>query len=71
MGLTFPILHDPSGDIGRIYQTTGVPETFLIGKDGIIYKKVTGGTHWDSPDNIALVVATPSPPAPLAALTIR
>ncbi len=54
-GLTFPILHDPAGDIQRIYQTTGVPETFLIGKDGIIYKKVAGGTHWDADVNKGLV----------------
>lgn len=54
-GLTFPILHDPSGDIQRIYQTTGVPETFVIGKDGIIYKKVAGGTHWDAEVNVELV----------------
>lgn len=26
LGLTFEILHDASGDIQRIYQTTGVPE---------------------------------------------
>ncbi|MEX2466668.1 MAG: TlpA disulfide reductase family protein [Gemmatimonadota bacterium] len=53
--LTFPILHDPSGNIQRIYQTTGVPETFLIGRDGIIYKKVAGGTHWDADVNQGLV----------------
>jgi len=54
-GLTFPILHDPSGEIQRTYQTTGVPETFLIGKDGVIYKKVAGGTHWDAEVNVELV----------------
>jgi len=55
LGLTFDILHNPSGDIQRTYQTTGVPETFLIGKDGLIYKKVSGGTHWDAPANVELV----------------
>ena len=54
-GLTFPIVHDPAGNIQRIYQTTGVPETFLIGRDGIIYKKVAGGTHWDAEVNKGLV----------------
>lgn len=49
LGLTFRILHDPSGKIQDIYRTTGVPETFLIGKDGVIYKKVAGGTEWDAP----------------------
>jgi peroxiredoxin len=55
LGLTFPILHDPTGRIQQIYQTTGVPETFLIGRDGIIYKKVAGGTEWDAPVNQELV----------------
>lgn len=55
MGLTFPILHDPEARIERIYQTTGVPETFLIGRDGLIYKKVAGGTEWDAPVNQELV----------------
>ncbi|MSR20252.1 MAG: TlpA family protein disulfide reductase [Gemmatimonadetes bacterium] len=54
-GLTFPILHDPSGDIQRTYQTTGVPESFVIGKDGLIYKKVAGPTEWDLPVNQELV----------------
>jgi peroxiredoxin len=55
LGLTFPMLHNPSGDIQRLYRTTGVPETFLIGKDGIIYKKVAGGTEWDAPQHKELI----------------
>ena len=55
LSLTFPILHDSEGLIQRIYQTTGVPETFLVGRDGVIYKKVAGGTNWDAPVNKELV----------------
>ena len=55
LGLTFPMLHNPSGGIQRLYRTTGVPETFLIGKDGIIYKKVAGGTEWDAPQHRELI----------------
>jgi cytochrome c biogenesis protein CcmG/thiol:disulfide interchange protein DsbE len=55
LGLTFPMLHDPSGGIERLYRTTGVPETFLIGRDGIIYKKVAGGTEWDAPQHKDLI----------------
>ncbi|HUF76604.1 MAG TPA: TlpA disulfide reductase family protein [Longimicrobiales bacterium] len=54
-GLTFPILHDPSGRIQRAYQTTGVPESFVIAKDGTIYRKVAGETEWDLPVNQELV----------------
>ncbi len=55
LGLTFPILHNPSGDIQKLYQTTGVPESFLIGKDGVIVKKVAGPTEWDAIENKELV----------------
>lgn len=55
LGLTFDILRDPSGEIGEIYQTTGLPETFLIGRDGVIYRKVAGGTLWDAPQYQELV----------------
>jgi peroxiredoxin len=55
LGLTFPLLHNPSGDIQQLYQTTGVPETFLVGRDGMIYKKVAGGTEWDAPDHRELI----------------
>lgn len=54
-GLTFDILLNPSGSIQRIYQTTGVPESFVIGRDGMIYQKVTGAAEWDSPRNVALM----------------
>jgi thiol-disulfide isomerase/thioredoxin len=54
-GLTFEVLHDATGAIQRIYQTTGVPETLVIGKDGVIRKKVIGSTEWNSAGNRALV----------------
>ena len=54
-GLTFQILQDASGRIRQTYRTTGVPESFLIGKDGVIYKKIAGATEWDSPENLELI----------------
>lgn len=56
MGLTFDIWHDPAGDIQRIYRTTGVPESFLIDRNGTIIKKVIGATEWDSEANMELIV---------------
>jgi len=53
--LTFTILHDPRGRIRDVYQTTGVPESFVIGKDGVIYKKVSGATEWDAPEHRRLI----------------
>jgi len=53
-GLTFEILHDATANIQRDYQTTGVPETFIIGRDGMIRRKVIAADDWDSPANRAL-----------------
>jgi peroxiredoxin len=55
LGLTFTILHDPSGEIQNLYQTTGVPETLLVGRDGVIYKKVAGPTEWDASEHQELI----------------
>jgi peroxiredoxin len=51
--LTFPALTDTNGAIKRLYQTTGVPESFIIDKDGIIAEKVIGPMDWASPEIIA------------------
>lgn len=54
-GLTFDILQDRSGDIQRVFQTTGVPESFLLDKKGIIVKKVIGEHPWSSKSNQRIV----------------
>lgn len=51
LGLTFDILHDPSTRIQQVYQTTGVPESFLLDGDGVIIKRVIGAHDWNSPAN--------------------
>ena len=55
MGLTFQILHDPSGGIQETYQTTGVPESFVVDRNGLIFKKIAGPTEWDAPANVDLI----------------
>jgi cytochrome c biogenesis protein CcmG/thiol:disulfide interchange protein DsbE len=62
-GLTFEILHDPTGAIEHDYQTTGVPETFVIARDGVIRKKVIGADDWGSPGNQALIAQLLREPA--------
>jgi cytochrome c biogenesis protein CcmG/thiol:disulfide interchange protein DsbE len=54
-GLTFEILHDPKGAITDLYDITGYPETFIIGRDGVIRKKLMSATDWNSPGARALV----------------
>jgi len=65
--LTFLVLHEPSGAIQRAYQTTGVPETFVIGADGVIRKKVIGISDWSSEANRALIAQLLGVPAEPAA----
>jgi len=55
LGLTFDILHDPSGAIRDAYQTYAVPESFVIDREGIIVKKVIGAAEWDGPVNETLI----------------
>lgn len=52
--LDFDIWVDPAGTVQRIYRTTGIPETFVIDRDGVIVKKVIGATEWDSEANVDL-----------------
>lgn len=44
--LSFPALTDTKGAIKSLYQTTGVPESFIIDKNGIIVEKVIGPRDW-------------------------
>lgn len=55
-GLTFPILHDPSRRVEDLYQTTGVPESFIVGRDGLVYRRLAGATVWDAPQYRELIL---------------
>lgn len=49
MKLTFPVLVDPEGDVGRRYGVTGYPETFLIDRDGRQVARFIGPQDWKDP----------------------
>jgi thiol-disulfide isomerase/thioredoxin len=49
LGLTFDILQDRSTRIQGVYQTTGVPESFLLDREGRIAKRVIGAYDWRQP----------------------
>lgn len=53
--LTFDILQDRSGNIQQAYQTTGVPESFLLDSTGVIMKRVIGAHDWASSADRALI----------------
>jgi thiol-disulfide isomerase/thioredoxin len=54
-GITFEVLRETSGAIDNSYQTTGIPETFIIGKEGTIRRKWIGADDWTSQGNRALI----------------
>lgn len=45
-GLTFPVLLDPDSKIYRLYGLTGVPESFIVDKSGVIIYKIIGPQNW-------------------------
>jgi peroxiredoxin len=50
--LTFPALMDSDATITTLYQTTGVPESFIINQEGILIEKIIGPRDWAMPEFI-------------------
>ena len=48
--LTFPALVDTGGITRLMYNTTGVPESFIINRQGILAKKIVGPLDWAAPE---------------------
>jgi len=56
LGLTIPILSDEYNIIGTKYGLTGVPETFIVDKKGVIREKFIGPAQWDSPEYVQMLM---------------
>lgn len=54
-GFSLPTYTDPDGKAAKAYGVTGVPETFIIDKNGKMVKKVIGGMAWDSPQAVSFL----------------
>ncbi|MGW8284734.1 MAG: TlpA disulfide reductase family protein, partial [Candidatus Deferrimicrobiaceae bacterium] len=52
LNLSFPALLDTRGTVQNLYGTTGLPESFIIGRNGIIEKIVIGPTEWSTPEMV-------------------
>jgi len=55
LGLSFPILLDPEQDAAAAYQTFRFPESFLIGRDGIVVERYIGPKEWAAPAYVTRV----------------
>lgn len=53
--ISFDVLYDPSGLIEQRYQTTGVPESFLVDKSGHIVRIAQMAAPWNSPENHRII----------------
>jgi peroxiredoxin len=46
LGFSLPVLLDPKGITYKLYGLTGVPETFILDKNGVILQKIIGPQDW-------------------------
>lgn len=52
---SLPTYLDPETAAAKVYGITGVPETFIIDKQGIIVKKVIGPMDWSSSEALSFL----------------
>ena len=51
----FPNFRDPTKTISKNYGTELYPETYIIGPDGRIERKISGQQDWDSPEMVSYI----------------
>jgi len=52
-GVVFPTYRDPTKKIALEYGSSMYPETYIIGRDGKLARKIIGPQKWDSPEMLA------------------
>jgi peroxiredoxin len=55
INVSSPTLIDPGNSLARLYGITGVPETFILDKEGKLRQRLVGPKEWGSPEMIALM----------------
>ncbi|MEE9464618.1 MAG: TlpA disulfide reductase family protein, partial [Candidatus Neomarinimicrobiota bacterium] len=53
--LNLTLLLDGKLEVSNIYGVTGVPETYIIDKKGVLRKKIIGPTRFDTPDSLRYI----------------
>jgi peroxiredoxin len=56
LNITMPVLDDQKNNIGPKYGLTGLPETFIIDKEGVLREKFIGPARWDSPKIVQMLM---------------
>ena len=57
MKITFPVLVDPDGDVGRKFGVWGYPESFVVDREGRVVERVIGPRDWASATEVAQIEA--------------
>ncbi len=65
LGLTFPLILDPSGKINSAYGVIGLPTTFLIGRNARAVALAVGPREWNGKPARTLIQALLAEPAAL------
>ena len=53
--LSYPIAHDSSQTVAARYGTFKYPETYIIGRDGRVARKIVGAVDWQNPSLLSAV----------------
>jgi DsbE subfamily thiol:disulfide oxidoreductase len=51
----FPVMVDTGEKTARAYGVTGVPETYIMDKKGILKEKMVGPFDWASPQAVSMI----------------
>jgi peroxiredoxin len=57
LNLTFPVLVDSWGQTDKPYKLMGVPESYIIDKDGILREKIIGPRDWTVIESLKVITA--------------
>lgn len=55
--LNLPVLIDSKGTSAEAFGVTGIPETYIVDKKGIIRERHIGPENWNSPQVVSLISA--------------
>jgi peroxiredoxin len=53
--VSLPTLISPDNESAKMFGITGVPETFIIDKEGIVREKIVGPKEWDDDESVAII----------------
>lgn len=55
-GYTMPVLDDSDNRVGTQYRLTGLPETFIVDKEGILREHFIGPEPWDEKGFVEMIM---------------